>query len=196
MNILGIVCSPKKGRHTDTLVDTVAAGALGDGDTYEKIYINDLKFVPCQDCGYCRRVNGCCYRDDMQMVYDRLMEADGIIVGAPTYYGSLNAQAKMFIDRCNRFIDYVDNGDETWTFASRIPDRKYLVFAGTNGSFGPDCVDGQIQVIRHLCNDLNAEYVGDVFGHQTDYRPVADHDELLDEARRMGNRLAAAIGSR
>ena len=82
MNILGIVCSPKKGRHTDTLVDTVAAGALGDGDTYEKIYINDLKFVPCQDCGYCRRVNGCCYRDDMQMVYDRLMEADGIIVGS------------------------------------------------------------------------------------------------------------------
>ncbi len=189
MNVLGLMCSPKKKRNTDTLVSSILDGAASRGASTEVLYINDLNFKPCQDCGYCRKINGCPFKDDMQLVYEKLIWADAVVVGSPTYYGSINAQSRMFIDRCFRFIDMVDNGDGTWTFRSRMEKRKKLIFAGTNGSFGPECVPCQREIIKHLCNDINAEYWGEIFGHYTDEQPVMDNAPLLEEARALGAKL-------
>ncbi len=35
----------------------------------------------------------------MQELYDKIMEADGIVIGTPVYYYDMTAQCKMIIDR-------------------------------------------------------------------------------------------------
>jgi len=38
-------------------------------------------------------------KDDMQAVYPKLIQADGIIIGTPVYFWTVSAQAKILIDR-------------------------------------------------------------------------------------------------
>ncbi len=197
MNLLALACSPKKGRNTDILVDELLQGAketLCDHSLHiKKIYINSLSFRPCQDCGYCRKNESCSLQDDMTLVYKDIEDADGMIVSAPTYYGGLNAQCKMLIDRCFRFNEMVSNKDESWTFQSRIKKRKKLIFVGANGSFGKECVARQKTIISHLCNDINAELYQMIFAHKTDYYPVIENGELRQKARLMGKGWVHAI---
>ncbi|QRN86588.1 flavodoxin family protein [Clostridia bacterium] len=195
MNLLAVVCSPKKHRNTDTLIDAVLEGAKESGITLniDKVYVNSLKFRPCQDCGYCRKVNGCSLRDDMDDIYPLIEHAHGVIVGAPTYYGGMNAQCKMFIDRQFRYNEMVENDDESWTFQSRIALRKKLIFAGTNGSFGDECCNRQEAIIDHLCNDINAEHYENIYAHKTDYYPVKENESLLDTAKKLGKRWVQDI---
>jgi len=38
-------------------------------------------------------------KDDMQELYPKLVEADGIIIGTPVYYGTVSGRLKVFMDR-------------------------------------------------------------------------------------------------
>ena len=62
-SILGIVGSPRKGGNTDTLVDTVLAGAAECGAVSEKIILQELSIAPCRACNYCKK-HGKCIQDD------------------------------------------------------------------------------------------------------------------------------------
>jgi multimeric flavodoxin WrbA len=56
----------------------------------------------CQACGKCKEMqNGqCVFNDDAVNEYIRKMAAsDGIIIGSPTYFASVNAETKALIDR-------------------------------------------------------------------------------------------------
>jgi multimeric flavodoxin WrbA len=41
----------------------------------------------------------CVIDDDMQKLYDKLMDADALIIGSPTYYMDISGAIKCFIDR-------------------------------------------------------------------------------------------------
>ncbi len=66
------------------------------------IALNEKRVDPCVDCGQCpvSAERFCVLKDDMEEIYHELIEADGIIIGAPTYAGSVNAQTKALMDRC------------------------------------------------------------------------------------------------
>jgi multimeric flavodoxin WrbA len=107
VEILGIVGSPRKKGHTGFLIEEAlkAARELG-GINAEAIYLSDKKIEPCSSCSdssgllICGSHKRCIHNDDMtNELYDKLMRADGIIVGSPVYFGSITAQLKAFIDR-------------------------------------------------------------------------------------------------
>ncbi len=105
IRILGISGSPRKGSNTSVLVRAALEGAEGvDNIVTEFIEFHGKKINPCVACYQCP-VEGsyCIQRDDMTDIYERLFEADGIIVGAPVYFGNVNAQTKAFMDRCKAF---------------------------------------------------------------------------------------------
>ena len=66
MYILGINGSPRTGGNTDILLDKVLEGAKGRGAGVEKVILNTLKFVPCQECAKVRNNGTCQIMDDMQ----------------------------------------------------------------------------------------------------------------------------------
>jgi multimeric flavodoxin WrbA len=55
----------------------------------------------CTHCDYCIRTKaGCIIKDDLQLLYPFMVEADAWIVGSPVYQGNISAQTKAVLDRC------------------------------------------------------------------------------------------------
>ena len=99
VKILGIVCSPRKGGNTEILVREALKAVDGAGCETELVLVADKNIHFCDGCGACVENGICKIDDDMQMIYQQLESADGIILGTPVYFANVSAQAKTIIDR-------------------------------------------------------------------------------------------------
>jgi multimeric flavodoxin WrbA len=99
MRVLGIVCSPRKNGNTEILVSEALKEVRKAGGETELILVANKNITPCDGCGACHRDGICKIQDDMQLIYEQLELADGIILGTPTYFMNVTAQAKAFMDR-------------------------------------------------------------------------------------------------
>ncbi len=99
MRIAGIVCSPRRGGNTEILVAEALNAARSLGCETELILLSDKKITPCDGCNSCRKTKRCVIMDDMQAIYGIMDKADGIILGTPSYFNNVTAQAKAVIDR-------------------------------------------------------------------------------------------------
>lgn len=99
IKIIGIVCSPRKGGNTEILVSEVLAGAHSEGAETELVTLADKKIEFCDACSECEKTGKCHIQDDMQPIYEKLEKADGMVIGSPVWYWSINGQAKTFLDR-------------------------------------------------------------------------------------------------
>lgn len=99
MKILGVSCSPRKKGNTEILLGEVLKGAQSEGAEVELYSVAGKTIKPCDGCRACSETGQCRIKDDMQVLYDKLLEADGIIFGTPIYFYSMTAQAKIIIDR-------------------------------------------------------------------------------------------------
>lgn len=99
MKILGISCSPRKGKNTDTLLGEVLRGAEENGSDIDFFSVVGKKIGPCDGCWACAEDGVCHIKDDMQALYDLMKSADGIVFGTPVFFFDVTAQAKAIIDR-------------------------------------------------------------------------------------------------
>lgn len=98
-NILGIVGSPRRGGNTETLVDSVLAGAMECGATSIKVILSEMRIAPCRACNSCRKNNTCVQDDDMRTIIELMEKSDIWVLGTPIYWWGPSAQFKAFIDR-------------------------------------------------------------------------------------------------
>ncbi len=105
MKVLGIVCSPRRGGNTEILVGEALASAKDLGAEVELVTIAGKNIAPCDGCESCRTTKKCRLSDDMQGIYSKLLEADGIVFGTPVYFWGVTAQAKALIDRTYAFLE-------------------------------------------------------------------------------------------
>jgi len=99
MKVLGIVCSPRRGGNTEVMVRTALEKAQQRGAETELISLAGKTISPCDACFSCEKTGKCHIKDDMQYIYHKLLEADGVIFGTPVYFWNVTAQAKALIDR-------------------------------------------------------------------------------------------------
>jgi multimeric flavodoxin WrbA len=99
MKILAICCSPRKNGNTAILLNEALGAAKEAGAEVELFTVADKDIRPCIDCGSCRKEGICDQQDDMQLLYDKMLAADGIIFGTPVYFYNMSAQCKAVMDR-------------------------------------------------------------------------------------------------
>ena len=99
MKILGLSCSPRKMGNTEILVTEALDGARNEGAEAELFSVSGREIRPCDGCYACRETGRCHIHDDMQTVYEKMMDADGIIFGTPVYFYNMTSQAKAIMDR-------------------------------------------------------------------------------------------------
>ena len=105
MKVLGICGSPREGA-TEFLLKK-ALRDLECEESIETVFITvkDKEISPCTHCNNCVETKGkCSISDDMDEIYKALREADGIIFASPVHFGSISAQLKAVIDRCQAMI--------------------------------------------------------------------------------------------
>lgn len=99
IKILGIVGSPRVGGNTELLVAEALMAAEEDGAEAELLRLADKEVKPCDACLTCKETKECRIDDDFQPIFDKMVAADGIILGSPVYFGSASPQIKALIDR-------------------------------------------------------------------------------------------------
>lgn len=101
--IVAINGSPRSGWNTDMLIDEAIKGAESKGYEVQKFDLYKLEhFTGCISCFGCKRashIGECVVKDGLKPVLDAIKDADGIIMGAPNYFGDLCAEFKLFYER-------------------------------------------------------------------------------------------------
>lgn len=177
MNILVITGSPHKKGSSALLANNFISGATEAGHT---IFRFDTIFhvtQPCLACNYCRRNAGkCIQEDDMELIWEKLINADMIVLVTPIYYFGMSAQLKKVIDRF-----YAIN--ETL----RKKTKKSILLA--------TCADDEkafeplIAHYKALCNYLHWESCGEVLAHSCGTREQIENTNYPEQAYTLGKHL-------
>ncbi len=104
--------SPRANGNTHQALQVVLDELAREGIGTELIDIGREDIKPCRACGSCgKNRDGRCVitEDRMNEHIQRIMEAQGVIIGSPVYFGNMTAQTKAFADRA--FYVAKGNGD-------------------------------------------------------------------------------------
>lgn len=106
MKIVIINGSPRKSGATATLLKRMSDFLIAQSDV-EVVFINllDYSLLPCSGCMHCYKNGTCCLDDRLEEINVAISESDGLIIGSPTYSGSMSGLLKVYIDRSHFVLE-------------------------------------------------------------------------------------------
>jgi multimeric flavodoxin WrbA len=102
MKAMAINGSPRKGGNTEILLRKVLEPIAAAGHGTEYVQVGGTRIRGCTACGACGRIRNrqCVIDDDIfNLAFAKMIDADAIVIGSPTYFGDLTAETKALIDR-------------------------------------------------------------------------------------------------
>ena len=127
MKVLGIVGSKRKSGNTAYLMGKAIDAVTSEEISGEIINLSDYSFQGCTGCEGCRKTFRCVLDDDMQLLYPRVMAADALILGSPTYFYNLTADMKAFIERFYCFQVFSSHDRSVWSSINEVMGIRYAV---------------------------------------------------------------------
>ena len=112
MKVIAINGSARKDGNTAILIQRVFSVLESEGIETELIQLAGEQIHGCMACGTCRKIqNKQCkiVNDNVNFYINKMAEADGIILGSPTYFSMMTSEMKALIDRAG-FVGR-SNGD-------------------------------------------------------------------------------------
>ena len=183
--ILVLLGSPRKKGNTAVLANQIIAGAESAGATTQKIFLHGLDISPCQACYACQRPDskGCAIDDEMQPIFNKLIEADGWVIASPVYWFSMSAQTKLFLDRCFALPAYKK---DAFT-GKRI---AVAMSFGDEDAFISGCVNA-LRTFQDSVRYVGANLVGMVYGSADKPGEIKSNLSLMQQAEVLGKKLVA-----
>ncbi|MCL2744284.1 MAG: flavodoxin family protein [Planctomycetaceae bacterium] len=111
--VIAINGSPKSDGNTALALEAVLAELKNEGIETEIVTVGDKLIHGCIGCCKCMEAKtGRCIafpNDTVNELMPKLIEADAIILGSPTYFSGINGTLKSFLDRVF-FVTWVNGG--------------------------------------------------------------------------------------
>jgi multimeric flavodoxin WrbA len=186
MKVLGIMGSPRRQSNTDILLDKALEGAREAGAEVEKVLVSKLRISPCLEIYACRKDGDCAIKDDMQLLYKKLLEADHVILASPMFFYGVTSQAKAVIDRCQalwvrRHVLGMGKEDKR--------ERRGL-FISVGATRGAKLFDGAVLTVKYFFDAIGVKYSGDLLVRGIDDKgQIKEHPAVLEDAFRLGQEL-------
>jgi multimeric flavodoxin WrbA len=186
MKVLAIMGSPRRRSNTEILLDKALEGAKEAGAEVEKVLVSKLKISPCLEIYACLKDGDCSIKDDMQLLYKKLLEADHIIFASPIFFYGITSQAKAVIDRCQALWvrrHVLDMGKDD----KRVRRGAFISVGATRGT---KLFDGAVLTVRYFFDAVGVKYSGDLLVRGIDNKgQIGEHPEALEDAFRLGQEL-------
>jgi len=102
MKVVAFNGSPRKEGNTEQLIKMVFAELEKEGIDTEFVQLGGKKIQGCKACYQCfqNKDNKCVFKNDFfNECFEKMIEADGIILGSPTYFSNVSTEIKALIDR-------------------------------------------------------------------------------------------------
>lgn len=99
MKVVLINGSPHKNGTTFRALSEVACSLNENGIDTEIITVGDQDVSGCSVCCVCTKLGKCVKNDIVNVLIEKIEGSDGVVVGSPVYYASLNGTLKAILDR-------------------------------------------------------------------------------------------------
>lgn len=110
MKVIAFNGSPRKGGNTEYLLKTVLETIAQEGIGTELVQIGGKLIHGCTACGKCIETqNKKCIIDNdiVNECIDKMVVADGIIFGSPSYFANMTTETKALLDRAG-FVSFAN----------------------------------------------------------------------------------------
>ena len=188
MRVLGLAGSPRKGGNTDTLLAKFMEGAVSRGAETKTIAVCYLKISGCWHCDACLEKGICRVKDDMQMIYQEMENADRIVLSSPVQFMGISAQLKAMVDRCQALwarkyvLKIPPLGDDR-------PRRGFFISVSGRRTV-PNLFDGELLTIKNFFRMIDVPYAGDLLIPGVDAKgDILKHPEALEQAYQAGQKF-------
>ena len=105
MKALCIVGSPNSNGSTAGITDKIIDGMKTKGIEIRKYILGEMDIKYCKGCKTCYQTRKCIQKDDMNILYEELSQADIVLISSPSYWGDVTGQLKVFFDRSTPLCD-------------------------------------------------------------------------------------------
>jgi multimeric flavodoxin WrbA len=182
--VLILTASPRKNGNSTILALKAAEGVKAAGGEADVVPIGKMNIAPCTACDSCRVKPGagCVIKDDMQPLYKKVRDAQGVIFATPVYWFNVSAQMKLFIDRTYAVHDedgYALTGKDVGVILT-YEDEDVFASGGVNA----------LRSFQDICAYVKAHLVGAVYGSVGKAMDVQANPELLQKAHDLGMKIA------
>ncbi len=199
MKVIAINGSPRMEKgHTALLLSSFIQGMTDAGAEVELFYARRLKINPCT-CGqmYCwyEKAGECCIKDDMQLLYPQLREADILVLATPVYI-PLPGEMQNFINRlCPLIVPILENreGRTRARFHQQVKISK-IVLLSTGGWWEKANFETVVHITEELAKNASVEFTGAVlrphaFLMKEKGKLTQDGKAVLNAVKRAGYEL-------
>lgn len=106
MKVLAINSSAGKDGNTALLINAVFEELNKEGIETEMIQLAGKVVEPCKACWACGGRKNCVHKKDLfQEIYEKMIQADGILLGSPVYMANISANMQAFLERASVVAD-------------------------------------------------------------------------------------------
>jgi len=147
MNVLAINGSPRKGGNTEQMLKHVLAPLDAAGWKTELYQLGGKPIRGCTACMKCweNQDKQCVIGNDkLNEVLEKMLKADAIVIGTPTYFADVSAEIKALIDRAG-MVGLANGG----AFAGKIGAGVVAVRRG-GGTHAFDTINHLFQISRMI----------------------------------------------
>lgn len=176
--VLVLMSSPRKHGNTDRLANAFIKGVEENGYSTEKIYVNYQNIKPCLGCNICQKTNQCVQKDDMQEIYEKMLEAKVIVFASPVYFYTFNASMKLLLDRTFAIEKTIHDKDFYLLSTGLAPDESYFRIIKETFQKYIDC-------LRVGGN----RFVDSILGFQTGNKDDIEKTNALEKAYNMAKEI-------
>ncbi|MCP4667321.1 MAG: flavodoxin family protein, partial [Deltaproteobacteria bacterium] len=154
------------------------------GAQVEKVFLHGMEIAPCQSCYACQKRDskGCAIDDDMQGIFQKLIEHDAWVIASPVYWFNMSAQTKLFMDRCFALPAY----KKTAFSGKRI---AIAMSYGDTDPFTSGCINA-LRCFQDAFRYVGARIAGMVYGSAMEAGEIQSNKALLQAAEELGKKLA------
>ncbi|MCK4584661.1 flavodoxin family protein [candidate division WOR-3 bacterium] len=192
MKVVAINGSPRMDKgNTAMIVAPFIQGMTDAGSDVELFYTRRLKVKPCtcneMFCWY-SEPGECCIKDDMQLLYPKLREADILVLATPVYI-PLPGDMQIIINRlCPLIEPFLETrkGRTRARFHDNVKIRK-IVLVSTGGWWEKGNFGTVVRIVEELAEDASVEFAGAVL------RPHAFLMKKEEELTKDGKAVVSAV---
>ncbi|EGW40549.1 flavodoxin family protein [Desulfosporosinus sp. OT] len=99
MEVVAFNGSPNEEGNTNFALKTVGQELKQHGIHFEIIQVGNKPICGCPACQKFAEKELCIFHDEVDLWIEKIIKAEGILLGSPTYFGGIAGNMKCFLDR-------------------------------------------------------------------------------------------------